>query len=159
VRAWLTLRISMYKKVTVGYLRNALEGLRKTTKNLCQVDRFSYGTEFSQMQTEVTATTLRCMYIAGEGPKRPQHRDHSWSIVLTTLRYLGLTSHCQLQILCTQKEKCCGSHEWGSQKDIGQTTSSLFLFIKSMPASRCDREGDMQRTSVSVYRFAPGTTK
>jgi hypothetical protein len=23
-----------------------------------------------------------CMYIAGEGPKRPQHRDHPWSIVL-----------------------------------------------------------------------------
>jgi hypothetical protein len=23
-----------------------------------------------------------CMYIAGEGLKRPQHRDHPWSIVL-----------------------------------------------------------------------------
>jgi hypothetical protein len=24
-----------------------------------------------------------CMYIVGEGLKRPQHRDHPWSIVLT----------------------------------------------------------------------------
>jgi hypothetical protein len=28
------------------------------------------------------------MYIAGEGLKRPQHRDHPWSIVLYTRSYL-----------------------------------------------------------------------
>jgi hypothetical protein len=30
----------MYKKVTVGYLRNAMEGLRKATRNLGQGSRF-----------------------------------------------------------------------------------------------------------------------
>jgi hypothetical protein len=113
-------------------LRNALEGLRKTSRNRGQVDRFSCGTEVSQIQTEVPTTTLR---------------------------YFSLNSHWQLQILCTQKEKCYGSHERVSQKDIGQPGSSLFSFVKSMPALRCDREGGMQRTSVSVYRFALGTTK
>jgi hypothetical protein len=39
----------MYKKVTVGYLMNALEGLRKTTRNLGQVGQFSYETEVSQI--------------------------------------------------------------------------------------------------------------
>jgi hypothetical protein len=24
---------------------------------------------------------MLCIYIVGEGPKRPQHRDHPWSIV------------------------------------------------------------------------------
>jgi hypothetical protein len=52
------------------------------------------------------------MYIAGEGPKRPQHRDHPWSIVLITLCKVNVELSLCLTNEALRREDLATSRRW-----------------------------------------------
>jgi hypothetical protein len=79
--SWLTLRT---RNECSEFLRNIGEYLPDYTASLA---RKCYCALSSQWESKIFrpcpgGCMYVCMYIAGEGPKRPQHRDHLWSIGL-----------------------------------------------------------------------------
>jgi hypothetical protein len=67
--------------------RSLLRQLWASGRDFCCCSLFLY------IYVHIYKFAYVCMYIAGEGPKRPQHRDHPWSIVLSPILNPLLVPH------------------------------------------------------------------